>query len=142
MNYGSKFADINKDENRLMEAERNKRRESTRKANLPNNRKTTQDLKQREEDSFFWQCVKDAASNKLKKKVTISESKLFGSPTDQGPAIEIDQYDGVKVTRVGPKTDDIPILNSFDALQKRLPAFLMKNIIRMRYKSPTPIQKH
>ena len=46
------------------------------------------------------------------------------------------------MTRSGPDADSVPSLETFAELHAHIPLWLQKNIDRMGYKKPTPIQKH
>ena len=127
----------------------NKRRDSTRRANSPENKKAKETAQQREDDELFWRCVGEARKNALnpdkksRKFDIISESKLFGvDPEQSNQVIDFDQYKDIKVTRVGPHANEVEPFDSFDKLCQDLPPFVRENIVRMRYKTPTPIQRY
>ena len=50
--------------------------------------------------------------------------------------------DNIPVQRSGPQSDEHGVLSSFGDLDGFVPTFAQKNIQRMKYETPTPIQKH
>lgn len=68
-----------------------------------------------------------------------TERELFAK---QGAAgIKFSSYEKIDVEVKGPGADAVPALTGFSSLAA-LPAFLRRNIERMSYERPTPIQKH
>ena len=95
----------------------------------------------READHFFSAARRNAGRRRPKQSGE-SIRELFKA-TDQGSGgINFDKYDAIEVTRSGPDADSVPSLETFAELYAHIPIWLQKNIDRMGYKKPTPIQKH
>ena len=71
-------------------------------------------------------------------------------PGDRGSAasaIDFQSYDAIPVKRrgAGESEEEVPSMQSFDELRSVMPAWAADNLLdseRMRYRVPTPIQKH
>ena len=71
-------------------------------------------------------------------------------PGDRGSAasaIDFQSYDAIPVKRrgAGESEEEVPSMQSFDELRSVMPAWAADNLLdskRMRYRLPTPIQKH
>ena len=105
-----------------------------------------------EESAYFASCQREAQQQQQRSKGSRSrhhydtrshdEAELFGQ---QGAAgIKFSSYEKIEVEVKGPKSSTaIPPLEGFSSLgDDQLPAFLRKNIERMHYETPTPIQRH
>ena len=68
-----------------------------------------------------------------------TERELFAKQGTAG--IKFSSYEKIDVEVKGPGADAVPVLTGFSGLAA-LPAFLRRNIERMSYERPTPIQKH
>jgi len=89
------------------------------------------------ENDFYWQQV-------LKYK-----NRVFTVPKDetifksQGPAgINFDEYCKINVERSGRNANEAKTMENFRDIKDKLPKFLRRNIKRMKYTKPTPIQAH
>jgi DEAD/DEAH box helicase len=101
------------------------------------------------EDAYFRQCQRDARRQKsqgqMQPNVTKArETELFGTQTVQG--INFAKYDDIQVEVKLPgsnqKDQTIVAMKHFEDLASTLDATLKQNIQRMRYTTPTPIQRH
>lgn len=102
------------------------------------------------EDAYFRQCQRDAQRQKLslgqiQPNVTKArETELFGTQTVQG--INFAKYDDIQVEVKLPgskqKDETIVAMKHFEDLALTLDTTLKQNIQRMRYTTPTPIQRH
>jgi hypothetical protein len=100
--------------------------------------------KQNEEVTYFFQCVSRGGyqAKKLSPSELFPPSNKASSDELNAGAINFDIYESIHVVRSGPQSADYPAIESFEELAKTLPGFLVANIERMKYKKPTPIQKH
>jgi ATP-dependent RNA helicase DDX3X len=128
---------------------KDKKQNARRKADQGMNRKLQADA------DFFWDCVSkrsrgiDFAGTSGKIWIKKSKIDLFGkSIVDDNNSNTIsNQQDDVvqaEVTRSGAAMD-VPPMDRFDSLDDKLPDFLLTNLLgidRMRYTTPTPIQRH
>ena len=94
------------------------------------------------EARVFWDKRKQAASSRSRPRPDTSAraaEAVFGVAGTAG--INFDQYDAIEVVRTGlPPGYDVLELDSFQALTN--PPWLQKNVSRMGYVRPTPIQRH
>jgi len=108
------------------------------------------DKKAFEEDRYFKQCQREAAAssnnnnnhnnNNANNASTPSEKDLFGTQGTQG--INFKNYDDIKVeVRHSLSSSGYTTLQCFNDIPS-MNAGLKRNIERMRYQLPTPIQKH
>lgn len=89
------------------------------------------------DNEFYKQMVHRFQNQPLRQK---QDASIFGS---QGPTgINFDAYCKIKVERSGREADEAKTITMFSDLAEKLPNFLKNNIVRMRYKKPTPIQAH
>lgn len=74
-----------------------------------------------------------------------NDTDLFQTNGQSGEGIDFDLYDTVSYKISGPKSNNIPVLKSFDELFREfnqwLPESLVKNVELCGYKRPTPVQK-
>jgi hypothetical protein len=101
------------------------------------------------EDAYFRQCQRDAQRQNRAQQSTVSaarEVELFGTQGAQG--INFGKYDDIQVevklphtTSADSKKKGTVAMKHFDDLTT-LDAALKRNIERMRYATPTPIQRH
>lgn len=95
---------------------------------------------------YFWDLVNRNQTNGFpsmnSKRVNKSheEKLLFGKKTETTEHGFID--DNIPVERSGPRSAEIPVLQSFNELDGKVPQFMMNCIKLMGYEKPTPIQKH
>ena len=99
------------------------------------------------EAEYFANCQREAAAARHHGSYSYptrrrDESELFGQ---QGAAgIKFSSYDKIDVEVRGPAGGGtVPPLGEFSSLgEDRLPPFLRRNVRRMHYERPTPIQRH
>ena len=129
-----------------------RKQNARKKADQGTNRKLQADA------DFFWDCVSkrsrgiDFAGTSGKIWMKKSKIDLFGESivvddNNNSNTISNQQQDDVvqaEVTRSGAAMD-VPAMDRFDSLDDKLPDFLLTNLLgvdRMRYTTPTPIQRH
>jgi ATP-dependent RNA helicase DDX3X len=82
--------------------------------------------------------LKERKNNESEKKES-KEIEIFGEKSDDGNVgINFDKYDDIPVDISGEECPD-PISNFEDS---GIPESLLKNIVRAKYKKPTPVQKY
>ena len=94
---------------------------------------------------FFWSLVRQPTGEIAPRRVSMvqDEAQLFRSqPREEGAESHMDIYDNIPVERSGEGADKVPLLTSFKELLQHIPEFLSRNIERMQYDHPTPIQRH
>ena len=125
----------------------------SRKANAHAQQMKTMDAKLEGDASFFWQCVarhqSGGAVAGISGLVPVKRDAgyLFGSRGAEADAIDFQSYDAIPVKRrgAGESEHEVPSMQSFDALRGAMPPWAADNLLgaeRMRYRTPTPIQKH
>lgn len=72
---------------------------------------------------------------------------MLGDRGSEASAIDFQSYDAIPVKRrgAGESEEEVPSMQSFDELRSVMPAWAADNLLdseRMRYRVPTPIQKH
>ena len=101
------------------------------------------------EDRYFRECqaaaIRSGEAKAVKSGLSgqaadAAEAALFATQGAQG--IDFGKYSNLSIELTGPGATAVPALTDFGSLSQALPAFLVRNIELMRYRSPTPIQKH
>ena len=101
------------------------------------------------EAEYFASCQREAAAAARRTPARPSssyptrsrdEAELFGRMGAVG--IKFSSYEKIDVEVKGPGAGTVPPLEGFSSLGDRLPPFLRKNVQRMHYERPTPIQRH
>jgi len=70
----------------------------------------------------------------------LTDETIFKS---QGPTgINFEEYCKINVERSGRNADEVTTMENFRDIKDKLPKFLRRNIKRMKYAKPTPIQAH
>lgn len=95
------------------------------------------------ETEFFWTvCEKNKKYNQKAPSVTVEkeERELFGKQGAVG--IKFSTYEAIPVECNGPGSENVTPMSSFSEVCEMLPPFVLKNILKMKYDVPTPIQKY
>ena len=125
----------------------------SRKAKAHAHQMKTMDAKLEGDASFFWQCVARHQSGGVISGISglvpvkRDAAYLFGERGSEATAIDFQTYDAIPVKRRGAGESEaaVPSMHSFDELRSAMPAWAADNLLgaeRMRYRVPTPIQKH
>ena len=69
-----------------------------------------------------------------------NEAELFGQQGTAG--IDFKKYSSITVKRSGKGSDDAKPFNDFKSLKSEIPDFMVRNISKLKFEKPTPIQKH
>ena len=103
-----------------------------------------QQRKATNDTSYFWDLVNRHMAGHYtggrRMNRTQEEHMLFAKKAETATPGFID--DNIPVERSGPRSDEIPALDSFSSLQGMAPPSILRCIELLRYESPTPIQKH
>jgi ATP-dependent RNA helicase DDX3X len=146
---GKHYSGVSKTPDSIKNKNKDRKQNARRKAEQGTNRKLQADA------DFFWDCVSkrsrgiDFAGTSGKIWIKKSKIDLFGESIvdDNNINTMSNQQDDVvqaEVTRSGAAMD-VPPMDRFDSLDDKLPDFLLTNLLgidRMRYTTPTPIQRH
>jgi len=84
-------------------------------------------------------------SKKTEFELSQDEEAIFGSRSGNNAGIDFDKYKDVPVEIKGNRSQEIPVVESFDELYKKfvnLPESVANNVRLCGYKTPTPVQKY
>ena len=103
---------------------------------------STQRKMERETEYFWTLCDKNRRfGQKAPILPTEKEAReLFGKQGSVG--INFNAYEAIPVECNGPGSEGISPMGSFDEIREKLPDFVLRNILKMKYDIPTPIQKY
>ena len=99
-------------------------------------------LKSEEETKYFFSVRKQILSGRVSSNPPRDRAKDLFESSKKTAKVDFKKQSKMPVKRSGPNHKDHPAINKFQEIAKIIESFLYKNIQRMNYVVPTPIQRH